>query len=130
MTLPTDITYAKVSSERLKIPLTRAPPSTESDVQDFVIKEIMKLVEDADGDAILLIDACTIRHHVVEEVRELALKTRLPVYAAPMGKSAIPESYERYGGVSVIFCLQSFTDAHSYLDICRIFDATGHPGKG
>lgn len=102
MTLPTDTAYEKVSAERLRIPLSRNPPTVEPDIEDFVINEILKLVEEAKGDAILLVDACTIRHHVVEEVRELARKTKLPVYSAPMGKSAVPEGYERYGGVSEI----------------------------
>lgn len=111
LTLPTDTAYENVSSERLRIPLSRNPPTAEPEIEDFVIKEVMNLVKEANGDAILLVDACTIRHHVVEEVRELALKTKLPVYSAPMGKSAIPEGYERYGGVSEVV---RFFDRVSY----------------
>ena len=49
---------------------------------------------------VILVDACAIRHGVKKELRELAERTRFPVYAAPMGKTAISETYERYGGVS------------------------------
>ena len=31
---------------------------------------------------------------------DLCEKTGFPVYASPMGKTAISEEYERYGGVS------------------------------
>ncbi|KAJ7601083.1 pyruvate decarboxylase THI3 [Mycena floridula] len=101
LTLPTDIVYEKISSERLKIPLSRIPPSNDPDTENFVLDEIEKLVDAADGDVIILVDACAIRHDVRDEVLELAKKTQYPVYAAPMGKTSISESYERYGGIYV-----------------------------
>lgn len=64
-----------------------------------MVDEIQKLVEAADGDVIILVDACAIRHDAVDEVTELVKKTQFPVYCAPMGKTAVDEGYERYGGV-------------------------------
>lgn len=62
--------------------------------------EIVKLVEEAQGDAIILVDACSVRHHARKETNDLIRATGFPVYAAPMGKTAVSENYERYGGVS------------------------------
>ena len=60
---------------------------------------ICKLFDAASGDAVVLVDACTVRHGVQEEVRDLLNRTGFPVYAAPMGKTAVDESHTRYGGV-------------------------------
>lgn len=103
ITLPTDLAYAKISSDRLKVPLPRHPSPNDKDEESFVIDEIVKLVEEAGGDVVVLADACSIRHDVVAELKELLHKTGYPVYCAPMGKSAVDETYERYGGVSWIF---------------------------
>jgi pyruvate decarboxylase len=46
-----------------------------------VIKEIVKLVKEAEENVVILVDACTIRHYVREEVAELAEKTHFPVYS-------------------------------------------------
>ena len=51
--------------------------------------------------AVVLVDLGAIRQDVIKEVDDLLEKTGLPVYATPMGKTAIDETYERYGGVSV-----------------------------
>lgn len=61
----------------------------------------MKLVDEAKQDTIILIDACAVRHDVRQEVNDLLTKTQFPVYAAPMGKTAVSEEHERYGGVSI-----------------------------
>lgn len=101
LTLPTDVVYQKVSAERLKTPLSRLPPPNDLEVEAYVLDEIMKLVDEADGDTIILVDACATRHDARKEVRELALKTKFPVYSAPMAKSTVPENYEGYGGIYV-----------------------------
>lgn len=100
--LPTDLVHDQISSKRLRTPLNVQPPQNDPEVESFVLDEIMKLVEDAQRDIVILLDACSIRHDVRQEVLELVQKTHLPVYAAPMGKTAIPEDYERYGGVRYI----------------------------
>ena len=98
--LPTDLVHEKIPAKRLLTPLNHQPPPNDPETEEFVLDEIMKLVESAERDVVILVDACAIRHGVKKELRELAEKTRFPVYAAPMGKTAVSESYERYGGVS------------------------------
>ncbi|KAI8993998.1 pyruvate decarboxylase [Trametes punicea] len=99
--LPTDIAYERIPAKRLKTPLNIEPPENDQDVENFVLNEIVKLVEQAESNAVVLVDACAIRHGVKQEVAELCKRTGFPVYAAPMGKTAISESYERYGGIYV-----------------------------
>jgi pyruvate decarboxylase len=71
-------------------------------VESYVLDIICKQFEDAAGDAIVLVDACTIRHGARDEVNEFLKKTGFPVYATPMGRTAVDENYERYGGVCMI----------------------------
>ena len=62
------------------------------------VEEVLKAVYGAEK-PILLVDACTIRHRVVDEVHELIDKTNLPVFVTPMGKGAVNENHSNYGGV-------------------------------
>ncbi|KAF7346218.1 Pyruvate decarboxylase [Mycena sanguinolenta] len=101
LTLPTNLVFEKISSERLKIPLSRLPPPNDPETEAFVLDEIVKLVEEAEDDVVILVDACAIRHDVRAEVNDLIKKTGYPVYSAPMGKTAVSEKYERYGGIYV-----------------------------
>lgn len=97
----------KISSAPLATPLSRHPPPNDAEVEKFVLDEIAKLAKvahESDGGkdgVVILVDACAIRHGVRDEVKELCEKTGFPVYSAPMGKTAIDENYERYGGVRV-----------------------------
>jgi hypothetical protein len=97
--LPTDRVFNKIPRGRLDTPLTRAIETADLHVEEFVLDGIQKLVEKAGSDVVILIDACTIRHDVVEEVWDLIQRTGFPVYSAPMGKTAVAEDYERFGGV-------------------------------
>ncbi|KAI0688327.1 pyruvate decarboxylase [Cytidiella melzeri] len=99
--LPTDLVHEHISSKRLLTPLNTEPPENDAEIESFVLNEILSLVEKAERDVVILLDACAIRHGVREEAKAFAEKTRLPVFAAPMGKSAISEQYERYGGIYV-----------------------------
>lgn len=107
MTLPTNLVYQKVSSERLNTPLSRLPPPNNPDTEKFVINQIVGLVEKAKDDVIILVDACAIRHDSLGELEELVQKTGFPVYSAPMGKTAVNENYERFGGVSSLSSVYS-----------------------
>lgn len=93
----------KVSAKRLKIPLSRAPPPNAPDVEEFVLDEISRAVDEAGSNIIILVDACVFRHDVQDEVKDLVTATQFPVYSTPMGKTAVSEEYHRYGGV----CLPS-----------------------
>ncbi|PSS06588.1 hypothetical protein PHLCEN_2v3646 [Hermanssonia centrifuga] len=99
--LPTDLVHVQIPKTRLLTPLNTEPPANNADIEGFVLDEIMNLIEKADRDVVILVDACTIRHGVRKEVNELVHKTKFPVYAAPMGKTAVSETYERYGGIYV-----------------------------
>nr|BAU45069.1 pyruvate decarboxylase [Phanerochaete sordida] len=99
--LPTDLVHEQISSKRLLTPLNVEPPENDPEIENFVLDEIVKLIEEADRDVVLLVDACAIRHNVKKEVFEFAERTHFPVYSAPMGKTAIPEDYDRYGGIYV-----------------------------
>lgn len=101
LTLPTDLVYQKIPSGRLLTPLQRIPPPNDTDEESFVLEEIAKLILEAEGDAVILVDACAVRHHVIEETRELVKRTGFPVYSAPMGKGAMIERDERFGGIYV-----------------------------
>lgn len=103
LSLPTDMVAEKISAKRLKIPLSRAPPPNDPSVESFVLDEITKAVDEAEGNIAILVDACVIRHDVQDEVENLVSTTRFPVYSTPMGKTAISEEYDRYGGVCIPF---------------------------
>jgi len=89
----------QISSERLKIPLSQKFPPHHPEMEEFVINLIHERVTEAGGDVVVLVDACVIRHDVRKEVVDLLQKTGFPVYATPMGKTAVDENYKRYGGV-------------------------------
>ncbi len=130
--LPTDIAYMRISATRLKTPLNIEPPPNEQETEEFVLDEIIKLVEAAQNDVIILVDACGIRHGVRHEVEELVHRTGFPVYAAPMGKTLIDESYHRYGGVSTIPVSPTYYNklTTGLADLCRRDLARRHQGEG
>ncbi|KAG1879126.1 thiamine diphosphate-binding protein [Suillus subluteus] len=101
LTIPMDLTSEKIPAKRLKVELSRAPPPNDPDVESYVLDEIMELVDDAKQDIVVLVDACAIRHDLRQEVNDLLVKARFPVYAAPMGKTAVSEEHERYGGIYI-----------------------------
>ncbi|KAG0696394.1 thiamine diphosphate-binding protein, partial [Suillus ampliporus] len=101
LTLPMDLITAKIPAESLKVKLSRTPPPNDSDIEKYVLDEIMKLVDDAKQDIVVLVDACAIRHDVRREVNDLLVKTQFPVYAMLMGKTAVSEEHERYGGIYI-----------------------------
>ncbi|KAF8809567.1 pyruvate decarboxylase [Phlegmacium glaucopus] len=101
LTLPTDMVDQQISSERLKIPLSHTLPPHHPETQEFVINLIHERVTAvaSGGDVVVLVDACVIRHDVRKEVVDLLHKTGFPVYATPMGKTAVDENDRRYGGI-------------------------------
>ncbi|KAG1743333.1 thiamine diphosphate-binding protein [Suillus paluster] len=101
LTLPMDLTTEKIPAKRLKVELSRTPPPNDPDIENYVLDEIMELVDNAEQDIVVLVDACAIRHDVRQEVNDLLVKTQFPVYAAPMGKTAVNEEHERYGGMYI-----------------------------
>ncbi|KAH9971927.1 pyruvate decarboxylase [Lactifluus volemus] len=101
LTLPTDRVFTKIPRGKLDTPLSAMPLQNDPATEEFVLNEIQQLVEKAGSEVIILVDACTIRHDVTEEVWDLIQRTGFPVYSAPMGKAAISEDSERFGGIYI-----------------------------
>jgi pyruvate decarboxylase len=98
ITLPTDIVQKKIEGERLKTPIDLHYPGNEPAREDYVVSVVLKYLHEAKN-PIILVDACAIRHRVLEEVHDLIDKTKLPVFVTPMGKGAVNETHPSFGGV-------------------------------
>lgn len=98
ITLPTDIVEKKVEGARLKTPIDLSFPENDKDQEDYVVDVVLKYLHAAKN-PVILVDACAIRHRVLEETHDLIDKTGLPVFVTPMGKGAINETHANYGGV-------------------------------
>jgi len=128
LTLPTDLVLQEISADRLRTPLNTLPPTNPTQPEEFVLDLIHDKIAEAEGNVVVLVDACVTRHHVQKEVAELLKETGFPVYSTPMGKTAIEETNKRYGGVSsyplsrVLFLTPP--------DLCGCFDAPGDQREG
>ncbi|RPA99146.1 pyruvate decarboxylase [Choiromyces venosus 120613-1] len=98
--LPTDIVFKEVPASCLNTPLNLKIPDNEPDTESEVVDEIACLMYNSKN-TIILADACAIRHRVLDELHELVEKTQLPTFVSPMGKGAVNEEIEAYGGVYV-----------------------------
>ncbi|RDW73837.1 hypothetical protein BP5796_07279 [Coleophoma crateriformis] len=98
ITLPTDIVQKKVEGERLRTPINLEFPENDKAKEDYVVDVVLKYLHAAKN-PVILVDACAIRHRVLDEVHDLIDKTGLPVFVTPMGKGAVNEEHENYGGV-------------------------------
>lgn len=96
--LPTDMVQTKVEGARLDTPIDLSEPANDPAEEDYVVDVVLRYLRAAKR-PIILVDACAVRHRVVEEVRGLIEKTKLPFFATPMGKGAIDETHPNYGGV-------------------------------
>lgn len=96
--LPTDMVLKNVEGERLETPLDLNRKPNDPEREDYVVNLVLKLLHEA-KDPVILVDACAIRHRVLEEVHDLVQKSGLPTFVAPMGKGAVDESHPNYGGV-------------------------------
>lgn len=98
--LPTNTVFQKVDGSRLKKPIPLALDPNPQEVEDEVVEQILNLMYKS-SNTIILADACSIRHKVLEELHDLTEKTSLPTFVTPMGKSAVNETLEAFGGVYV-----------------------------
>lgn len=98
ITLPADMVVKKVEGERLKTPIDLSPPQNEEEKEDYVVDVVLKYLHAAKS-PVIVVDACAIRHRVLDEVRDLVKKSGLPTFVAPMGKGAVDETLPNYGGV-------------------------------
>lgn len=95
--LPTDMVQKKVEGERLKTPIDLSFPSNEVEREDYVVDVVLKYLHSAKN-AVILVDACAIRHRVLPEVHELIEKSGLPTFVTPMGKGGVDETISTFGG--------------------------------
>ncbi|BDD57009.1 Pyruvate decarboxylase 1 [Monascus purpureus] len=98
ITLPTDIVTKKVEGERLKTPIDLTLPENEAEREDYVVDVVLKYLQAAKN-PVILVDACAIRHRVLDEVHDLVKASGLPTFVTPMGKGAVDETHPNYGGV-------------------------------
>ncbi|KAK4136211.1 pyruvate decarboxylase [Trichocladium antarcticum] len=98
MMLPTDMVEKKIEGARLDQPIDLAEPKNDEERENYVVDVVLGYLHAAKS-PIILVDACAVRHRVLDEVRELVGKTGLPVFVTPMGKGAIDETSPTYGGV-------------------------------
>jgi pyruvate decarboxylase len=98
ITLPTDIVQKKIEGERLKTPIDLSRPPNDPEKEDYVVDVVLKYLHAAKN-PVILVDACAIRHQVLEEVHDLVEASGLPTFVAPMGKGAVDETHANYGGV-------------------------------
>jgi pyruvate decarboxylase len=96
--LPSDIVQKKVDGNRLKTPLDISYPPNETEREDYVVDVILKYLHEA-RNPVILVDACAIRHRALKETHDFIVKSGIPVFVAPMGKSAVDETLPNYGGV-------------------------------
>jgi pyruvate decarboxylase len=98
ISLPTDIVQKKIEGERLKTPIDLSRPPNDPEKEDYVVDVVLKYLHAAKN-PVILVDACAIRHDVLEEVHDLVEASGLPTFVAPMGKGAVDETHANYGGV-------------------------------
>lgn len=98
LTLPTDMITKKIEGARLNTPIDLSLPPNEPEKEDYVVDVVLKSLHAAKN-PVILVDACAIRHRVLEEVHDLVEASRFPSFVAPMGKGAVNETHGCYGGV-------------------------------
>lgn len=96
--LPTDMVEKKIEGARLDTEIDLSEPENDPDREDYIVDVVLRYLHGAKN-PVVLVDACTIRHRVTEEVKRFIEKTKLPVFVTPMGKGAFDETSEHYGGV-------------------------------
>lgn len=98
ITLPTDMVQKKIEGDRLNTPINLKPKPVEAEKEDYVVDVVLKYLAAAKN-PVILVDACAVRHRVLDETHDLIEKSKLPVFVTPMGKSAVDETLPNYGGV-------------------------------
>ncbi|KAI6088248.1 pyruvate decarboxylase [Hypoxylon rubiginosum] len=95
---PTDMVEKKVEGERLETKIDLDEPANDVEREDYVVNVLLKSLHSAKK-PVVLVDACAIRHRVLDEVHAFIDKTKLPVFVTPMGKGAVDETHASFGGV-------------------------------
>jgi len=98
--LPTNMVLRKINAKPLETPIDVSISPNDPEVEADVLETVTEMIY-ASNDAVILVDACAIRHRVVDEVHDLIDKSNLPAFATPMSKGAIDETHPRFGGVYI-----------------------------
>lgn len=98
ITLPTDMIVQKIEGDRLNDPIDLTLPPNDPEKEDYVVDVVLRYLHAAQR-PVILVDACAVRHRVLDEVRDLMDASGLPTFVAPMGKGAVDETRKNYGGV-------------------------------
>ncbi|GME75909.1 unnamed protein product [Ambrosiozyma monospora] len=96
--LPSNFVEMTVPAALLEYKIDMTLPPNDPEVEDECISVIEKMVVEAEN-PVILVDACALRHEVQNLVAKLADETQFPIFATPMGKSAISEDHPRFGGI-------------------------------
>ena len=104
----------KVEGARLLSPIDLSYPQNDAEKEGYVVDVVLKYLHAA-RNPVILVDACAVRHRVMEEVHALVKASNLPTFVAPMGKGAVDETLSNFGGVPslnldlfVSYCLDTF----------------------
>jgi pyruvate decarboxylase len=81
----------KIEGERLKTLIDLHFLANDQVREDYCVDVVLKYLYEAKN-PIILVDACAIRHRVLDEVHDLVEKTKLPVLVTPVGKGAVNET--------------------------------------
>jgi pyruvate decarboxylase len=98
ITLPTDMVQKKIEGKRLKEKIDMSVPAVAAEREDYVVDVVLRYLTEAKN-PVILVDACAIRHRVLEETHNFINKSGLPFFVAPMGKGACDETLPNFGGV-------------------------------
>ncbi|KAF8541914.1 thiamine diphosphate-binding protein [Trichophaea hybrida] len=96
--LPSDIAYHKICAEPLKTPLDLTLLPNDPETEAEIVEEIVELMYKSKN-TVIIVDACAIRHRVLNELHQLIDKTHLPTFVSPMGKGSVNETNPAFGGV-------------------------------
>ena len=107
ITLPTDMVQKKIEGDRLQTPIDLSYPSNLPEKEDYVVDVVLKYLHAAKN-PVILVDACAIRHRVLDEVHELIQQSELPVFVTPMGKGAVNETLPNFGGTCMLIRSNEF----------------------
>lgn len=98
--VPTDMAYAEVDGAALSEDLDLSPPPNDEEIESFLVDEILNLIYTAKN-PIILADACAIRHRVLPQLEQLMQVTGFTTFCTPMGKSAVNETNNQFGGIYI-----------------------------
>ncbi|KAF2166285.1 hypothetical protein M409DRAFT_66751 [Zasmidium cellare ATCC 36951] len=96
--LPADMVQQQVEGDRLRTPIDLSYPPNDPDKEDYVVDVVLRYMQAA-RNAIILVDACAIRHRALLETHDLVERSQLPTFVSPMGKGAVNEALPNYCGV-------------------------------